>query len=229
MGRVPSDGGTNLVGASDLSFLTSSSACRTPAPIVIGSTTLVNVLRHAGEDLIYLVRGGIGRDVNLQVDVYSGSLLVALVRVLSAITWCSGSSAWRACNSTGFLLSLRTLVSCVTSSLLLLLIKLLRCVCLNEDGVQGRHTLHSCLSCPCVVREPAFGLSALMTRVWDRVKKFFRIYLIDYVPAHFRIMCVIPPLLCSFTRSSIFINDPKLLQVGQIRSRGRSLPACLAR
>src|SRR5215469_7864684 len=76
--RVPSDGGTKLFGASPLSFLTNSTAYSTTGVAIISalieSTALVDMLRHACEDLVYLVRSGVGRDVDLEVDVDSRRL-----------------------------------------------------------------------------------------------------------------------------------------------------------
>src|SRR5438034_113655 len=60
-GRVPSEGGTKDFGAAAFSFLARSSAARA---ICVGSATAVDVLCHAGENLINLIGSGIGRDVN---------------------------------------------------------------------------------------------------------------------------------------------------------------------
>jgi len=64
-GRVPSDGGTKLVGAAAFSLLASSSASRPIEFFLIGSATRVDVLRHTGEYLVYLVWRRISRDVDL--------------------------------------------------------------------------------------------------------------------------------------------------------------------
>src|SRR6266550_1333232 len=81
---VPSDGGTKLFGASEASFLTSSTAALTAAPPANGSITLVDVLRHAREDLVYLVGGRVGRYMHLKVDVYVGRLLLLEMAIVTS-------------------------------------------------------------------------------------------------------------------------------------------------
>src|SRR5262245_3486372 len=69
LGRVPSEGGTKLLGASPFSFLASTSAFRPFADIRLRAS--VDVLAHAGENLVYLVRCRIRRNVDFEVNVYS--------------------------------------------------------------------------------------------------------------------------------------------------------------
>src|SRR6266576_692073 len=82
-GRVPSDGGTKLFGASDLSFLTKSMAAATRSALVseTGSITLINVLCHAGEDLVYLVWRCVGGDMDLKINIDFRRRLARFARI----------------------------------------------------------------------------------------------------------------------------------------------------